>query len=72
MDTKQINQTGFCNKQVDNIISNELKQYILKDLKTRTTINFNHRYAKIYNEQYKNNFTNPHICCLKTFIEGLF
>ena len=38
MDPKEINKTGFCNKQIDNIISNDLKEYILKDLKLRTGI----------------------------------
>jgi hypothetical protein len=67
MDPKDINKTGFCNKQIDNIISNDLKDYILKDIKRRTGKDHKHRYAKIYNEAYKNNLNNPHILCLKTF-----
>tara|TARA_B100001094_G_scaffold329110_1_gene391119 strand:+ start:3916 stop:4866 length:951 start_codon:yes stop_codon:yes gene_type:complete len=67
MDPKDINKTGFCNKQIDNIISNELKDYILKDIKRRTGKDHKHRYAKIYNDAYKKNLNNPHILCLKTF-----
>tara|TARA_Y100001958_G_C21182923_1_gene512480 strand:- start:435 stop:1385 length:951 start_codon:yes stop_codon:yes gene_type:complete len=67
MDPKDINKTGFCNKEIDNIISNDLKDYILKDIKRRTGIDHKHRYAKIYNDAYKKNLNNPHILCLKTF-----
>ena len=67
MDPKDINQTSFCKKNIDNIISNELKQYILNDMFTRTNIKFNLNYAKIYNNQYKKNLNNPHILCLKTY-----
>mgnify|MGYP006084378893 CR=1 FL=1 len=66
MDPNEINQTNFCNKRVENIISNDLKKYILEDIKNRTSIQFNSRYAKIFNDQYKNNLKNPHIACLKT------
>lgn len=66
MDPKDIHQTNFCNQRVDNIISNELKQYVLQDLHTRTGLQFNTRYAKIMNEKYKSNLQNPHIACLKT------
>ena len=55
MDPKEINKTGFCNKQIDNIISNDLKDYILKDIKLRTGIDHRSRYAKIYNNAYKKN-----------------
>ena len=67
MDPKEINKTGFCNKQIDNIISNDLKDYILKDIKLRTGIDHRSRYAKIYNNAYKKNLNNPHIVCLKTY-----
>lgn len=67
MDPKEINKTGFCNKQIDNIISNDLKDYILKDLKLRTGIDHRSKYAKVYNEKFKTNFRNPHIICLKTY-----
>ena len=57
MDPKDIHQTNFCNKRVDNIINNELKQYILQDLHTRTGSKFNSRYAKILNEQYTSTYS---------------
>ena len=66
MDPKDIHQTNFCNRKVDNIISNDLKKYILEDIKNRTNLNFNSRYARIFNEQCKRNLNNPHIACLKT------
>ena len=66
MDPKELNKTNFCNKTVDNIISNDLKQYILDDLKNRTNINIKSNYAKMYNENYSSNLNNPHILCLKT------
>ena len=67
MDPKEINKTGFCNKQIDNIISNDLKEYILKDLKLRTGIDYKSRYAKVFNELYKKNLKNPHLICLKSY-----
>ena len=38
MDPKEINKTSFCNKSVDNIISNDLKKYIIDDMKLRTSL----------------------------------
>ena len=67
MDPKEINKTGFCNKQIDNIISNDLKDYILKDIKLRTGIDHRSRYAKIYNNAYKELFL---IC--KNLIRSLY
>jgi len=67
MDPKEINKTNFCGKQIDNIISNEMKKYIIQDMKLRTSLTPSSRYAKIYNEAYKKNFNNPHILCLKTY-----
>jgi hypothetical protein len=67
MDPKEINKTNFCGKQVDNIISNDMKKYIIDDMKLRTSLTPSSRYAKIYNEAYKKNFNNPHILCLKTY-----
>ena len=29
MDPKDINRTNFCNKSVDNIVSNDMKKYII-------------------------------------------
>jgi len=44
-----------------------MKDYILKDVKLRTGIDHKSRYAKIYNNAYRQNLNNPHIVCLKTF-----
>jgi hypothetical protein len=35
-------------------------------LNIKTGIKYSHRYAKIYNEQYKKNLNNPHLICLKS------
>ena len=67
MDPKEINKTSFCNKQVDNIISNEMKEYIINDMKLRTSLTPSSRYAKIFNVNYMKNFKNPHIFCLKSY-----
>ena len=66
MDPKEINKTSFCNKKVNNIISNDLKHYILNDMKLRTSITNKSKYAKIYNPNFSKNLKNPHIICLKT------
>lgn len=67
MDSSSLTTTSFCGKTVDNVTNNELKKYILNDLKTKCGgINYNHRYAKIYNPQYSRNLNNPHIICLKS------
>ena len=67
MDPKDINRTKFCNKSVDNIISNEMKKYIIEDMKLKTSLTPSSRYAKIFNSQYSKNLQNPHIFCLKTY-----
>lgn len=68
MDPNEINKTKFCNKTINNIISNSLKEYILDDLKLRTNLEIKNNYAKIYNENYSSNLKkNDHIVCLKTF-----
>ena len=67
MDPKEINKTSFCNKSVDNIISNDLKKYIIDDMKLRTSLTPSSRYAKIFNVDYMKNFKNPHIFCLKSY-----
>ena len=66
MDPTDINQTKFCNKITDNIISNDLKKYILNDMKLRTGVEINKKYACIYNSNFGNNLKNPHLICLKT------
>ena len=67
MDPKEIHQTNFCNKKVDNIVSNDLKKYIIDDMKLRTSLTPTSRYAKIFNKEYSKNLNNPHIVCLKTY-----
>lgn len=67
MDPKDINQTNFCNKKVDNVVSNDIKKYIIDDMKLRTGITPTSRYAKIFNPNYSKNFKNPHIFCLKSY-----
>ena len=67
MDPKEINKTSFCNKQIDNIISNEMKEYIINDMKLRTSLTPSSRYAKIFNINFTKNFKNPHIFCLKSY-----
>ena len=67
MDPKDINMTKFCNKSVDNIVSNDMKKYIIEDMKLKTSLTPSSRYAKIFNSQYSKNLNNPHIFCLKTY-----
>jgi len=67
MDPSSLTKTGFCGKTVDNVTNNELKEFILQDMKLKCGgIQYNTRYAKVYNEQYSHNLNNPHIICLKS------
>lgn len=66
MDPKHLTRSSFCNKNIDNVTDNSMKKYILENMKLKTTQSFNSRYAKIFNEQYKNNLNNPHLVCLKS------
>jgi hypothetical protein len=67
MDPSSLTETGFCGKKVDNVTNNELKKFILHDMKVKCSgIQYNTRYAKIYNDQYSRNLNNPHIICLKS------
>ena len=66
MDPKDLTRTSFCDKEIDNVTNNHMKKYILDNLYLKTNIKFNHRYAKIYNEQYSKNLNNPHVIFLKT------
>jgi len=67
MDPSSLTKTSFCGKTVDNVTNNELKEFILHDMKLKCGgIQYNTRYAKVYNEQYSNNLNNPHIICIKT------
>jgi hypothetical protein len=66
MDPKHITRTSFCNKEIDNVTDNSMKKYILDNLNIKTGIKYDSRYAKVYNEQFKNNLNNPHIFCVKS------
>lgn len=67
MNPSSFTKTGFCGKTVDNVTDNELKKFILNDMKLKCGgIQYNTRYAKIYNQQYSRNLNNPHILCLKS------
>ena len=66
MDPKHITRTSFCNKNIDNVTDNSMKKYILDNLKLKTNIRYDARYAKVYNEQFKKNLNNPHIFCIKS------
>jgi hypothetical protein len=67
MDPSSLTKTSFCGKTVDNVTNNELKEFILNDMKLKCGgIQYNSRYAKIYNEQYSKNLNNPHLICLKS------
>ena len=53
MDPKHITQTSFCNKKIDNVTDNEMKKYILDNMKLKTGMSYNMRYARIYNNNYE-------------------
>ena len=67
MDPSSLTKTSFSGKTVDNVTNNEVKEFIMNDMKLKCGgINYNSRYAKVYNEQYSRNLNNPHIICLKS------
>ena len=67
MDPSSLTKTKFSGKTVDNVTNNELKKFILDDIKLKCGgIQYNMRYAKVYNEQYSRNLNNPHVICLKS------
>lgn len=67
MDPSSLTKTSFCGKTVDNVTKNEVKQYILDDMKLKCGgLGYKSRYAKLYNEQYSRNLNNPHIICVKS------
>lgn len=67
MDSSSFTKTSFCGHQVDNITKNEDKKCILDKLKIQSNgITYTSRYAKIYNDQFSKNLSNPHILCLKS------
>jgi hypothetical protein len=67
MDPSSFTKTSFCGHQVDNITKNEDKKCILDKLKIQSNgLTYTSRYAKIYNDQFSKNLSNPHILCLKS------
>lgn len=66
MDPSALTKTSFCGKKIDNVTSNETKDFILKDMKLKCGVEYNSRYAKIFNNQYSKNLNNPHVVCLKS------
>ena len=65
--SKLLYKTNFCNKKVDNVVSNTMKKFIIEDMKLKTSLTPSSRYAKIFNSQYSKNLNNPHIFCIKTY-----
>lgn len=67
MDPSSFTKTSFCNIKIDNITTNESKQYILNSLSLLcSNIKYNSRYAKVFNEQFSKNLNNPHVFYLKS------
>ena len=67
MDPTSFTTTSFCGEEIDNITENGAKQYILNQMNILCSgIQYDSRYAKVYNEQYSRNLRNPHIVCLKS------
>ena len=46
MDIKNIKKFSFCNREIDNIIDDRVKEYILEDLNSKKI--FISNYAKLY------------------------
>lgn len=67
MDPSSFTKTSFCNIQIDNITTNESKQFILNQLSILCSdIKYNSRYAKVFNDQFSKNLKNKHIFFLKS------
>ena len=67
MNPSSFTKTSFCNIEIDNITTNESKQYILNQMSLICSkIKFNSRYAKVFNDKFSKNLNNPHIYCLKS------
>ena len=67
MDPSSFTKTSFCNIEIDNITTNEAKEYILNQLSIHCGgIKYNSRYAKVFNPQYSQNLNNPHVFFLKS------
>ena len=67
MEPTSFTKTSFCNVEIDNITTNESKEYILNQMSILCSeIKYNTRYAKVYNDKFSKNLNNPHIFCLKS------
>jgi len=67
MNPSSFTKTSFCSTEIDNITTNECKQYILNSLSLLcSNIKYNSRYAKVFNEQFSKNLNNPHVFYLKS------
>ena len=67
MEPNSFTKTSFCDVEIDNITTNETKQYILNHLNIMCSgMKYNSRYAKVFNEQYSKNLNNPHVLFLKS------
>lgn len=67
MDPSSFTKTSFCNIEIDNITTNDSKNYILNQLSLLCSgIKYNSRYAKVFNEQFSKNLNNHHIFFLKS------
>ena len=67
MEPNSFTKTSFCDVLIDNITTNNVKKYILDHLKLIFSgMEYNTRYAKIYNTNYSKNLNNPHVLYLKS------
>jgi len=67
MDPSSFTKTSFCGSEIDNITTNQSKEYILNQLSLLCSgIKYNSRYAKVFNEQFSKNLNNPHVFFLKS------
>ena len=64
--TIQFIQSANCKDLSPGSLNPKNAKYILDNLETKTSISFDSRYAKIYNEKFKKNLNNPHIMCVKS------
>ena len=68
MDPTSFTKTSFCNIKIDNITTNESKQFILNQLSILCSdIKYNSRYAKVFNDQFSKNLKNKHIFFIPYF-----
>ena len=66
MDPKVLKKTSFCDKYIDNVTDDEMKKYILDNLKLKSNLIYNSKYSILYNSKFINNLNNPHLISLRT------